>query len=251
MRADSTRAPDGATNLTTKDDADILAAWATYNQARKIYDTTPDEGPYIMGVNAAQQAQINIMGPAENLIGDAVPTTLRGIEVQLWSMLVHSADTQVAATLARTEQLDACPDHFDWIDCHAVNAIRAVREMTAKSEENDAAIISAWDRRAAAFLTVRELPDEPAIGGGETPEQKAQWDIIDAAEAEIRNAVASTPRGAEIQLWTAATYIFDSADDEPPCYRGDLEYFEAQGDQRDWTDRLLIAALRSLREQGK
>lgn len=250
MGATSTRAPEGATTLTIKDDADILAAWATYNQAREIYDTTPDEGPYIMGVNAAQQAQIDIMGPAETLIGEAVPTSLRGIEIQLWSMLVHSADTQVAATLARTEQLDACPDHFDWIDCHALNAIRAVREMTAKSEENDAAIISAWDRRAAAFLTVRELPDEPAIGGGETPEQKAQWDIIDAAEAEIRNAVACTPRGAEIQLWTAATHSFDSAEDEEPCYRGDLDYFVDKGDALDWMERLMVSALRSLRAMG-
>jgi hypothetical protein len=132
MGAISTRAPDGATTLTTKDDADILAAWATYNQARTIYDTTPDEGPFIEGVNAAQREQIDIMGPAEVLIGDAVPTTLRGIEIQLWSMLVHSVDTQEAATLARTEQLDALADHCDWIECHALNAIRAIRAIIAK-----------------------------------------------------------------------------------------------------------------------
>jgi len=132
MGIDSTRAPDGATTLTTKDDADVIAAWATYNQARTIYDTTPDEGPFIEGVNAAQREQIDIMGPVEAVIGEAVPTTLRGIEIQLWSMLVHSADTQDAATLARTEQLDVCDDHFDWIDCHALNAIRAIRAIIAK-----------------------------------------------------------------------------------------------------------------------
>src|SRR3546814_9723851 len=104
MNVDSTRAPNGATTLTTNDDDDILAAWSCYNQAREIYDTTPDEGPYIMGVNAAQQTQIDIMEPAENLIGEAVPTTLRGVEIQLWSMLVHSVDTQDAATLARTDR---------------------------------------------------------------------------------------------------------------------------------------------------
>src|SRR3546814_15674954 len=103
MNVDSTRAPNGATTLTTNDDDDILAAWPSYNQAREIYDTTPDEGPYIMGVNAAQQTQIDIMEPAENLIGEAVPTTFRGVEIQLWSMLVHSVATQDAATLARTE----------------------------------------------------------------------------------------------------------------------------------------------------
>lgn len=132
MGAISTLAPEGATTLTTKDDADILAAWATYNQARSIYDTTPDEGPFIEGVNGAQREQIDIMEPAEILIGAAVPTTLRGIEIQLWNMLVHAADTQDAATLARTEQIDACPDHFDWIDTHALNAIRAIRALIAK-----------------------------------------------------------------------------------------------------------------------
>src|SRR3546814_1353688 len=89
-----------------------------YNQSREIYDTTPDEGPYIMGVNAAQQTQIDIMEPAENLIGEAVPTTLRGVEIQLWAMLVHSVDTQDAATLARTESVEACADHVDKSEEH-------------------------------------------------------------------------------------------------------------------------------------
>lgn len=132
---------------------------------------------------------------------------------------------------------------------NATNSTTAPAKGTLTSKD-DAAILAAWDRRATAFLAARALPDDSTTGG-ETDGQSAQWAIVDAAEAEIRAAIASTPRGAEIQLWTAATYIFDSADDEPPCYRGDLEYFEAQGDQRDWTDRLLIAALRSLREQGK
>jgi hypothetical protein len=164
-------------------------------------------------------------------------------------MLVHSADTQEAATLARTEQLDACPDHFDWIDCHAVNAIRAVRGITAKPEENDAAIISAWERRLAAFDVLQELPDNPQ-GEGETPERAAQWAIVDAAEAEIQSAVACTPRGAELQIWTSVTFLFDSAEDEAPCYRADFDYFAAKGDALDWTERLLLAAIRSLRAMG-
>lgn len=132
MGADSTRAPDGATTLTTKDDADIIAAWATYNEARAKYDAAPFEGPYIDGNNAAEREQLDIMEPAEKLIGECVATTLRGIEIQLWAMLVHSANSQEAAVLARTEQLDVCPDHFDWIDCHTLNAIRAIRTLIAK-----------------------------------------------------------------------------------------------------------------------
>lgn len=120
----------------------------------------------------------------------------------------------------------------------------------ALTSHDDAAIIAAFDRRAKALAILQELPDNPQ-GQGETPERLAQWAIVDAAEAEIFNAVAVTPRGAELQLWTAAAHMFDTAEDEAPCYRADLEYFEAQGDNRDWKDRLVIAALRSLREQGK
>lgn len=115
--------------------------------------------------------------------------------------------------------------------------------------KDDAAILAAWDRRAAAFLAVRALPDDSTTGG-ETDAQAAQWAIIDAAEAEIVTSVATTARGAESQLWCAAVYQFDSAEDEGPCYRADLDYFTAQGDRRDWKDRLLIAAIRSLRAIG-
>lgn len=130
------------------------------------------------------------------------------------------------------------------------DSTRAPDGATTFTNKDDAAIIAAWDRRASAFANLRELPDNPQ-GQGETSERRAQWAIVDAAEAEICNAIAATPRGAEIQLWAAVTYIFDAAEDEGPCYRGDLDYLTAQGDRLDWKDKLLIAALRSLREQGK
>lgn len=120
---------------------------------------------------------------------------------------------------------------------------------TTTPAKDDAAILAAWERRAAAFLAVRALPDDDTAGG-ETDEQSAQWSIIDAAEAEICSSVATTPRGAELQLWCAAVYQFDNAEEEAPCYRADLDYFAAQGDRLDWKDKLLIAALRSLRAIG-
>jgi hypothetical protein len=124
-----------------------------------------------------------------------------------------------------------------------------INTTTTTPAKDDAAILAAWDRRTAAFLAVRALPDDPATGG-ETDEQSEQWAIIDAAEAEMVASVATTARGAEVQLWCAAVYQFDDAEDEAPCYRGDLDYFIAQGDRRDWKDRLLIAAIRSLRAMG-
>lgn len=129
------------------------------------------------------------------------------------------------------------------------DSTRAPDGATAFTTNDDAKLIAAWDRRAAAFLAARELPDHAATGGN-TDEQEAQWAIIDVAEAEIVATVATTARGAEIQLWAAAVYQFDDAEDEAPCYRGDLDYFVAQGDKRDWKDRLFIAAIKSLRAMG-
>lgn len=129
------------------------------------------------------------------------------------------------------------------------DSISAPDGATTFTNNDDAAIIAAFERRAAAFATLQELPDRPQ-GEGETPERHAQWAIVDAAEAEICTSVATTARGAEIQLWCAAVYQFDDAEDEGPCYHADLDYFTAQGDRPDWKDRLLIAALRSLRAIG-
>ena len=126
------------------------------------------------------------------------------------------------------------------------DSTRAPEGATTFTNNDDAAIIAAWDRRATAFATLQELPNNPR-GEGETPERHAQWAIVDAVEAEICTSVATTARGAEIQLWCAAVYQFDDAEDEGPCYRADLDFFTAQGDRRDWKDRLVIAALGSLR----
>lgn len=129
------------------------------------------------------------------------------------------------------------------------DSISAPDGATTLTTNDDAAIIAAFERRAAAFATLDGLPD-PATTGAGSPEQEAQWAIIDAAEAEICTSIATTPRGAELQLWTAAVYQFDAAEDEGPCYRADLGHFTAQGDKLDWKDRLFIAALQSLRAMG-
>lgn len=126
------------------------------------------------------------------------------------------------------------------------DSTRAPDGATTFTNKDDAAMIAAWDRRATAFATLQELPENPR-GDGETPERLAQWAIIDVAEAEICTGIATTARGAELQLWCAAVYQFDAAEDEGPCYLGDLGHFTARGDRLDWKDKLLIAALRSLR----
>lgn len=123
---------------------------------------------------------------------------------------------------------------------------RAPDGATALSTKDDAAIIAAFDRLAAAFLAIIDLLRDPT-GRDSDKDQAPYWAIIDAAEEEMRTTVAVTPRGAELQMWLPLTYLFVDAEDEGPGYRAALEYFEALGDQRDWTDRLIFAALRSLR----
>jgi hypothetical protein len=120
---------------------------------------------------------------------------------------------------------------------------------TTLSTKPDAAILAAWDRRAAAFEALRRLPIDAATGGS-TPEQDEHWAIADAAEAEICAAVATTPRGAELQLWVAATYVFDTAEDEAPCYRADLDWLNTKFAGLDWTHKLMVATIRSLRAMG-
>lgn len=127
------------------------------------------------------------------------------------------------------------------------DSISAPESATTLST-NDAAIIAAFERRAVAFAKLGGSPD-PATTGSGTDEQTALWSVIDVAEAEICTGTATTARGAELQLWTAATYLFDSAEDEGPCYSADLDHFTAQGDRRDWKDRLVMSALRSLHAQ--
>lgn len=131
-----------------------------------------------------------------------------------------------------------------------IDSTRAPVGATTLSTNDDAAIIAAFDRRAVAFAALGGLPDPAISGSSSTPEQAAQWAIIDAAEAEICATVATTARGAELQLWTAAVYQFDAAEDEGPCFNANLDHFTAQGDKLDWKDRLFIAALQSLRAMG-
>lgn len=132
MERNSTRAPVGATTLSTKDDADILAAWEAYRSAYASYMAVPDEGPYVNGLNAAQREQAEAMEQAEAFISAAVPTTLRGIEVQLWAMLAHRDASADAEEAVIAENVEASFEHLEWLDTHTLNSIRAIRAMIAK-----------------------------------------------------------------------------------------------------------------------
>lgn len=126
------------------------------------------------------------------------------------------------------------------------DSTRAPVGATTLTTQDDAAIFAAWDRRAAAFATLQELPNN-VRGDGETPERHAQWAIVDDAETEIHAAVAATPRGLELQLWTALHNHYQDAEAAEAASRGDLDWFNANDSELDWPDKLFVAAMRSVR----
>jgi hypothetical protein len=106
----------------------------------------------------------------------------------------------------------------------------------------DATIMAAWCTRKAAFQRFNALPfDEPMA-----PDEAAEWAIIDAAEETIRSAVATTPAGAAVQLWTHLSHRLTKRADDEAAQKADLAYF-ADDTHLDWTERLTLAALRSKR----
>ena len=116
----------------------------------------------------------------------------------------------------------------------------------AHPPQGDAAIQAAWNRRVEASRIYDALPFSDADGEPYTPEERVQWAIIDAAEEFIRSTVAKTPQGVVIQLWAQLSHNVTHRDDEAATRRRDLAYFEAMNEALDWTERLTIAAIRSL-----
>lgn len=117
----------------------------------------------------------------------------------------------------------------------------------AETSTRSCPILEAWNRRIAAFAIYDELPNSETEGEPYTPEEAAQWAIIDGAEDVIRSTVATTPEGVMIQLWTQLSHNVTDRNDEAATRRRDLAHFEAQGEMLDRTERLTIAAIRSLK----
>lgn len=109
----------------------------------------------------------------------------------------------------------------------------------------DFAIERAWFRRAAAYAAFVSDPEWE-------DNDKRYWSVIDQQEEIIRAHVAATPRGVLIQLWCALSHSTGAytLEQDQAVTRGDFDAVEAMGSQMDWSDRLLLAALRSLKEMG-
>ena len=130
----------------------------------------------------------------------------------------------------------------------AAPAIAALVAVPALATDHDAEIIATWRTRRAAFSRYNALPmaDE---AGDMTPLEQAEWAMIDRAEEAIRSSVAKTPRGVAVQLWVAFQHSLTSRADDAAAQSANLAYF-ADDSERDWTQRMTLAALRSLAAQG-
>lgn len=121
----------------------------------------------------------------------------------------------------------------------------APKSATTFTTPNDVAIIEANERRLAAYAEMERLA--PTSIGNVSGAENEQWSIIDAAELVIMSSVATTPRGAEVQLWTALHNHYQEAEPAAAANRADLDWFDAKHDDLDWPDKLFVATIRSLR----
>ena len=130
----------------------------------------------------------------------------------------------------------------------AAPAIAALVAVPAMATDHDAEIIEAWRARKAAFARYNVLPmmDGP---GDMSPEEATEWAIIDRAEELIRSSTAKTPRGVAVQLWVAFQHSLTKRADDEAAQSANLAYF-TDDSRFDWTERMALAALRSLASQG-
>jgi hypothetical protein len=119
--------------------------------------------------------------------------------------------------------------------------------LASVPDHPDADILSAWERRRAAHARYSALPPCDAPGCAMSPQEAAEWEIIETAEEAIRSAVARTPRGVAIQLWTSLAHNSGSNEADAAIEREDLGFFDDLSDRADWNVRLAVAALRSLK----
>lgn len=114
---------------------------------------------------------------------------------------------------------------------------------------NDDPVVLAWGRRAAAFAKLPELRPEDD-NDDYTPAEQEQWDIIDAAEKVMQSSVATSSQGAEVQLWVNLYYLFLDNEQVEATHRRDIDWFTARDEQFDWSERMVLASIRSLRAMG-
>lgn len=111
----------------------------------------------------------------------------------------------------------------------------------------DAQIEAAWQRRVQAYAAYNALPaDAGPVVNGFRPGESELWKVIDEAEEVIRSSIATTPRGAMLQLWCAMYHNITGREDDEALTRADFAALDRADGKLDWNARLTLSALRSL-----
>ncbi|RVQ65725.1 hypothetical protein EKN06_12380 [Croceicoccus ponticola] len=132
----------------------------------------------------------------------------------------------------------------------AIPATAAIAAVPAfASTHPDAAILAAWERRSAAFARL-SVPAFDEQGEACRQASEAVWSEIDTAEKIIREAIARTVEGVEIQLWVAMGHSVCDRQSGLAITRRDLDYLIQHERDMDWYEQFILAALRSLKTMG-
>lgn len=129
MTVDSTTAPAGATALSTKDDADIIAAWERFADNRKAVGELREEMP---DYEAEEERLWTAIGVDEALIGRSVAMTVVGAEIQLWCIVSHDVpqwEWEMAVFRRDISYFDGIDEQLDWSTRMALQAIRSLRAI--------------------------------------------------------------------------------------------------------------------------
>lgn len=130
-KADSTRAPDGATAFTTTasilgPDADLIAAFERRHTARMAIMALPDGSDDEATKLDEETAML------ETFVQLALAQTVRGAEVQLWvalSSLVSDYEQDVRTYSADIAYFNGIEKTLDWPARLVVSAINSMRSM--------------------------------------------------------------------------------------------------------------------------
>lgn len=106
----------------------IDAIWQRIKQARAAYNAAPVDDAH------AERAHWLIVDPAESEIRDTEATSLRDVEIKLWTALAHSTQYTQDDIDVHSENLAALIDRevsFDFAARVLIGAIRDLRKMGA------------------------------------------------------------------------------------------------------------------------
>lgn len=130
MDADSTRAPIGATPLTTSPDADILAAWDRILANNRALDE-------LGGTDEAKEWELwGLIRQDEIIIQSTVAMAPAGAEVQAWCYLMHSVPSAEDERAVLRRDLPYFMEReagYDWTERLIFSAIRSLQAQASRA----------------------------------------------------------------------------------------------------------------------